>query len=138
MPRALRRAGALALASVLAGLSACGGGRSPATAPQGSGTQAAAQSQDPGNPLIGRWQFVGFGKGPVDSPSGCSIDMTFSPSQWTQTQGGATTNTAVTYIPSAKVVYVVGSDGGHITYVLVDQNHIALDLFAPCTYARVG
>ena len=97
-----------------------------------------AIAADPPNPLIGKWHFIGFGTGTPTSSSACSIDMTFTSSQWSQTRGGTTTNGRVTYIPSAKVVYVVGPDGGHVTYVLVDQNHIALDSFAPCTYARVS
>ena len=36
------------------------------------------------------------------------------------------------------MVYVVDANAGHTTYILVDQDHIALDSFAPCTYARVG
>ena len=102
------------------------------------GHPAAAEPQDPHNPLIGTWHFIGFGAGAPASPSGCSIDMTFTSTQWSQTRGGATSTISVTYIPSAKVVYVVGSDGGHITYILVDQDHIALNSWAPCTYARAG
>ena len=98
----------------------------------------ATAAAEPANPLIGKWHFIGFGSGPTTSSSGCSIDMTFAPAQWTQTRGGATTHARVTYIPSAKVVYVVGSDGGHVTYILVGPDRIALDSFAPCTYDRVS
>jgi ABC-type oligopeptide transport system substrate-binding subunit len=136
------RVSALAAVAVLASfLAACGQGHQTAAATQGAAAApatAAASPADPHNPLIGSWRFTGIGAGPPTETSGCSITMTFAANQWTQTQGGATTNMSVSYIPSAKVVYVVSPDGGHVTYVLVDANHIALDSFAPCTYERAG
>jgi hypothetical protein len=120
--KGLRLAGSIA--ALMAGMAAYSGGYPAAAAPD--------------NPLIGKWRFTGIGSGPASAPSGCSIDMTFTSTQWTQTQGGTTSNGRVTYIPSPTVVYVVGPDGGHVTYVLVDQNHIALDSFAPCSYVRVN
>ncbi|HEY5072044.1 MAG TPA: hypothetical protein VII63_08435 [Caulobacteraceae bacterium] len=134
-----RGLGLAAMAALFAGLAACGGHGTAATASGDASPAAptAASPADPANPLIGAWRFIGFGKGPAE-PSGCSTQMVFSPGQWTQTQGGATTNMAVTFIPGPKTVYVVDANGGHITYVLIDQNHIALNSFAPCTYERVG
>ena len=126
---------AIAAAS-LAALAVCGGCQQSAVASQAP-AQAAVQ-QDPHNPLIGQWRFVGIGTGPASSPSGCSIDMTFTPTQWTQTQAGATTTGNVTYIPGPSTVYVVDPVGDHVTYNLIDQSHIALDSFAPCTYVRVA
>ena len=64
--------------------------------------------------------------------------MIFTAGKWTQTRAGATTNVAVSYIPGPKTVYVLDNQGGHITYILVDANHIALNSFAPCTYVRSG
>jgi hypothetical protein len=132
-----------ALTAIAVGLAGCGGGHQAAAAPssvQAAPTQVSAQ--DPNNPLIGQWRFVGYGNGPSDSPSGCSTEMTFTADNWMQVQGGVqgtpTTNTAVTYIPGPKTVYVLGADGGHITYILVDASHIALESAWPCTYARVG
>jgi hypothetical protein len=112
------------IAALMAGLVAYNGGHPAAAAPE--------------NPLIGKWHFTGIGTGPATSPSGCSIDMTFTSTQWTQTQGGTTSKGLVTYIPSGTVVYVVDPVGGHYTYVIVDKDHISLDSFAACTYVRVS
>ena len=136
---------ALASVAVLTvGLAACGG-RQTATASQSAAGQnagvqvAAAGPRDPNNPLIGQWRFAGIGNGPASVTSACSTDMTFTATDWVQTHvDSATTTDPVTYIPSAKMVYVVDANAGHTTYILVDQDHIALDSFAPCTYARVG
>ena len=137
----------MALASVAAlsvGLAACGGRQTAAAsqsaAAQGDSAQVAvAGSRDPNNPLIGQWRFTGIGNGPASVTSACSTDMTFTATDWVQTHvDSATTTDPVTYIPSAKMVYVVDANAGHTTYILVDQDHIALDSFAPCTYARVG
>jgi hypothetical protein len=132
----------LALASIavlMAGLAACGG-RQTATAPQSAAAQvAAAGPRDANNPLIGQWRFTGIGTGPASATSACSTAMTFTATDWVQTHvDGTTTTDPVTYIPSAKMVYVVDANADHTTYILVDQDHIALDSFAPCAYARVG
>ena len=137
----------LALASIavlMAGLAACGG-RQTAAAPQGAAAQsagaqvAAAGPRDANNPLIGQWRFTGIGTGPASATSACSTAMTFTATDWVQTHvDGTTTTDPVTYIPSAKVVYVVDANADHTTYILVDQDHIALESFAPCAYARVG
>jgi hypothetical protein len=135
---------ALAGVAVLAsGLAACGGGSQTTTAPsavaQSAGPQVVAAPSDPNNPLVGHWRFTGIGDGPASVTSACSTDMTFTTTGWVQTHAdGSNTTDPVTYIPSAKMVYVVDVNGGHTTYVLVDQDHIALDSFAPCAYARVG
>jgi hypothetical protein len=132
---------AIAAAS-LAALAVCSGCQRNAAASQASAAPVATP-RDPQNSLIGRWRFIGIGTGPASSPSGCSIDMTFTPTQWTQTQAGATTTGNVTYVagssrPAPSTVYVVDPAGGHVTYVLIDHSHIALDSFAPCTYVRVA
>jgi hypothetical protein len=104
-----------------------------------TGLPACGQAHpDSHNPVIGKWRFIGIGADTTSGPSGCSTDMEFTPTNWIQTQGGATTNSVVTYIPSPSAVYVVYGDGSHVTYTFPDQNHLVLDSFAPCTYARVS
>jgi hypothetical protein len=136
---------AVASIAVLAsGLAACGGRQTAAAqaaAAPAAGVQVAAVTgqSDPNDPLIGQWRFTGIGNGPASATSACSTAMTFTAADWVQTHvDGTTTTDPVTYIPSAKVVYVVDVNGDHTTYVLVDQDHIALDSFAPCAYARAG
>ncbi len=136
---------ALASIAVLAsGLAGCGGSQTPSAAPgataQNPASQvAAAAPRDANNPLIGQWRFTGIGAGPASATSACSTDMNFTAADWVQTHvDGTTTTDPVTYIPSAKMVYVVDVNANHTTYILVDADHIALDSFAPCAYARVG
>jgi hypothetical protein len=132
------------IAVLTVGLAACGGSQTTAAAPgaaaQSAGVQvAAAGPRDPNNPLIGQWRFTGIGNGPASVTSACSTAMTFATTDWVQTHvDGASTTDPVTYIPSAKMVYVVDVNADHTTYILVDQDHIALDSFAPCAYARAG
>jgi hypothetical protein len=100
---------------------------------------ACGQSQpDPHNLVLGKWRFVSIGADTASGPSGCSTEMEFTSTNWIQTQGGATTNSVVSYIPSPSAVYVVYPDGTHVTYTFPDQNHLVLNSFAPCTYERVA
>jgi hypothetical protein len=115
---------AVVVAVGLAASGACGAG--------------ASQASNPNNLVIGKWHFVSIGTDTTSGPSGCSTDMEFTATNWIQTQGGATTNSVVTYIPSPTSVYVVYPDGSHVTYTFPDPNHLVLDSFAPCTYARVA
>jgi hypothetical protein len=130
---ALKIVGAVILA---AGLAVSGG------CAKGSGASQAASvvagPANPQNPVFGKWHFISIGADTTSGPSGCSTDMEFTSTNWIQTQGGATTNSVVTYIPSPSSVYVVYGDGSHVTYTFPDQNHLVLDSFAPCTYVRVG
>ena len=127
-------------AALAANLSACGGGQpaaaagtQPATAPAASGPA------DPNNLIIGRWLFISANNNPAVAPGGCSTEMMFTPTQWTIVQMGVTkTDNNVHYYASAKEVYVVDADGGHVTYNVLDPNHVQLDNFTMCTYARAA
>jgi hypothetical protein len=132
--------GKLALAGVaaaaIAALSACDDAQQSAST-LSAAPRAATPPLDPHNPLIGSWRFVNVTSGPSDSPTDCTLTMTFTSSQWTQTQGHVTSEMPVTYMPSPTSVYVVDPGGGHTTYNLVDTNHITLNSIVPCAYERV-
>jgi hypothetical protein len=125
-------------AALAASLSACGGGQPAAAETQPATAAAAASPVDPSNLIIGRWLFTSANNNPPTAPGGCSTEMTFTPTQWTQVQVGVSTTSNVHYYASAKEVYVVYPTGDHVTYNVLDQNHVQLDTFALCTYARAA
>jgi hypothetical protein len=130
-----------ALKLVVAVILAVGLSASAGCVKGGGASQAAtvvAGPADPRNPVFGKWRFVSIGADTTSGPSGCSTAMEFTSTNWIQTQGGATTNSVVTYIPSPSSVYVVYGDGSHVTYAFPDQDHLVLDSFAPCTYVRMS
>jgi hypothetical protein len=136
----------LTLAGVAVGLAACGGGQKGAAGAQASGAQVAATAQasvgpqDPNNILIGQWRFSGIGSDSSAAPGGCATAITFTSTQQTMTSLGATSTIPVTYNASPTGVFVLTDAGidAHVTYNVLDANHVQLDSWPACTFTRVG
>ncbi|HEY3890136.1 MAG TPA: hypothetical protein VGL73_16290 [Caulobacteraceae bacterium] len=118
------------IAAVLlaASLAACGGSGQPSSA------------VDRNNPLIGHWRFSGVGSDPNAPLGGCASEMVFTATQQTLIYSGAPRTNDVTYNASPTLVYVMGNTGivDHVTYNVLDANHVQLDAAGPCTYVRAG
>ncbi len=128
------------LAAFSVALGACGGGHQGAASGQGAGAQAAAGPQDPNNLLIGSWKFSGIGADPTAAPGGCATALTFTATQQTMTDLSGTSSHPVTYNASAAGVFVMSDAGidAHVTYKILDANHVQLDSWPACTFTRVS
>ena len=126
-----------------AGLTACGAKKIAAA--QGTDTQPAAAApasigpQDPNNVLIGQWRYSSSMNANNDI-GGCPTAVTFTSTAITQTAMGSTSTIPVRYNASPTTVYVLTDTGlsGHVTYKVLDPNHVQIDAYPACTFERVG
>jgi len=133
----LRLAGSAAL---ILGLAACEPSHPSAAGSQDAGAQTSAGPRDPNNLLIGSWKFSGIGADPTAAPGGCATAVTFTPTQQTMTDVSGTSSHNVTYNASPTGVFVLSDAGiaAHVTYKILDSNHVQLDSWPACTFTRVG
>ena len=106
---------------------------------------AVAGPRDPNNPLIGKWRFASVGARGSFAPAqtatgGCADEMVFTPTQQTLVFGDKSGTSDVHYIASATTIYVIGNGplDDHVTYLVLDANHVTLDTGAVCVFVRAG
>jgi len=106
-----------------------------------SAPRSSPAPSDPNNPLIGVWKLSGYSPNQNLPGVTCTIsDMTYTPTQVTQTGAAGSSTTDVSYVPAGTKVYVVTNAGlSHAAaFNLLDKDTIQLDAILLCTYHRVS